>query len=229
MIRFRAFRAINELDTCQRFFDDHINVLTLYGVTKVTSANSDWFYNPGSYVVIAELSTGELVGGIRVHLVGGSQPLPIEEAIGEMDPKIYLLVEEYGKKGAGELCGLWNSRKVAGMGISVLLTRAGVAIATQINANTIFGICADFTLPMFKSVGYKVEESLGDHGKFYYPKEDFNANALIMDAVSLKGASEYDKNLIFALRENTKQTRLEQGPKGPLEIAYNLEISNTQL
>lgn len=227
--KFRAFRAIDDIGACQLYFKGHINVLSIFGVTQVTSAKDDWMFNPGAYVITAESYSGDLVGGIRIHLVGGSQPLPIEGAIGDMDPKIYAMVKEKGRTGAGELCGLWNSREVAGKGISVLLTRAGIAIATQIKALTVFGICADFTLPMFKDVGYVVETSLGNKGTFYYPKEDFNANALIMDAINLVSANSFDRELIFDLRKNLKQTRIEKGAKITLEIAYDLFIPERAL
>ncbi|MFN3404175.1 MAG: hypothetical protein ACK40G_08795 [Cytophagaceae bacterium] len=225
MIRFRAYRAIDEPETCQKYLEGHINVLSVYGVTKITSANTDWFYNPASYVIIADyIPTGELVGGIRVHLVGGTQPLPVEEAIGEMDHNIYKMVKEYGVKGAGELCGLWNSKNFAGWGTSVFLTRAGVALCSQINAKTLFGICADFTLPMFKNVGYEVATNLGNNGRFYYPKEDFNANALIMEAVNLESANSFDRDIIMSLRNNPIQIREEAGPKGPVHIEYQLQL-----
>lgn len=229
-LKLRAFRAINEPETCERYYEGHMNVLSIFKVTKVTSAQKGWISNPASYVITAEdQETGEMVGGIRVHVVGGTQPLPVEEAVGSMDPHIYEMVETYGKLGAGELCGLWNARSVAGLGISVILTRAGVSIANQIRANTIFGICANFTLPMFKSVGYKLEKSLGNNGTFYYPKEDFIANALIMEAINLEDANPYDREIINSLRQFTKQTRIEEGPKGPIEISYDLKIADGSL
>ncbi len=225
----RAFRAVDEPETCQKYVQAHMDVLRLYGITQITSAKEEWFKNPASYVIVAEDYDGNLVGGIRVHEVGGTQPLPVEDAIGDMDPGIHSLVENHHvTRGAGELCGLWNSRMVAGMGLSKVLVRAGLSITSHIGINTMFGICAELTLPMFKSVGYEVEHSLGKQGTFYYPKQDLLAYALIMDANTLSEASPDERELVLGLREEPTNWRVEKGPKGEMELQYKLNQSTPQ-
>ena len=54
MLSIRVFRAIDDLKSCEKFAEGHANVLKDYGVTKVTSARTDWFFNPGVYVVLVE-------------------------------------------------------------------------------------------------------------------------------------------------------------------------------
>lgn len=106
-------------------------------------------------------------------------PLPLEDAIGKLDPKIYQVVSEYNKEGTAELCGLWNSREVAGMGIGstllvrACLARAGLVLANQLQINSLFALCASYTLRMALGTGFEVEESVGDNGKFPYPKKRF--------------------------------------------------------
>jgi hypothetical protein len=223
-IRLRAFRAIDELHTCQKYFQGHSDVLKIFGITKITSANTDWFFNPNVFVIVAEsIASGKLVGGIRVQVAGGTQPLPVEDAIKELDDRILPLVHKFAAKGTGELCGLWNSREVAGMGISVILTRAGISISSQLGMKTFFGICANLTLNMFQNVGYEIERSLGDNGTFYYPKEDLLANALmIKNAETLEKANPIDREIIFNLRKNPSQQKIEIGPKGEIDIIYEL-------
>ena len=144
MISIRAFRAIDDLEACQKFVIGHRHVLENIGVKKVTSSKDEWMYNPGAFVIIVESLDGEKVyGGARVEVAGGSVKLPIEEATGYLDTRIYDVVKEYTPAGTGEICGLWNSREVAGMGIgSVFLTRACVTISTQIRLSTLFALCA---------------------------------------------------------------------------------------
>lgn len=89
-VRIRAFRAIDDPESSQRFIDGHRKVLEVHGVKKVTSANNSWAENPAVFVVIVEsLDRKKVYGGARVHAAGGTQPLPIEEATGFMDPKIH--------------------------------------------------------------------------------------------------------------------------------------------
>jgi hypothetical protein len=225
--RIKIFRAIDDLDSCERFLEGHMNVLKIYGITEITTANKDWFYNPASYVLLAETLDGQkVVGGIRVHVAGGTQPLPIEEAISELDSSIHERVKRNAIHGTGELCGLWNSREVAGMGISSLLMRAGISMTTQIKLSTLFALCAPITVPMVGKVGFIIEKSLGKDGTFYYPKSDLIATAvMIHNLITLDNADNFDRKAIFELRENPKQTRLEKGNKGEIEIEYNLILN----
>ena len=131
MLRVRVFRAIDDLESCQRFAEGHANVLKDYGITKVTSSKTDWFNNPGVFVVIVENEDGtQVVGGERIHLANMHSELPIETAVSMVEKRIHDVVAEYSdQKITGELCGLWNAKSIAGKGVSILLTKMGVAIA----------------------------------------------------------------------------------------------------
>lgn len=225
-IKIKVFRAVDEPDLCQQYLVGHREVLEVYGISKITSNNDDWMLNPKVYVITAESTTDqELLCGIRVIKAGGTQSLPVESAIGKMDPYIYELVKAHEINGAGELCGLWNSRKVAGKGLSFLLTRMGISILNQLGINTMFGICAELTLPMFKGVGFEIEESLGNKGTFYYPRADLLAYALIIkNTIDLDQADPIEREKIFNLRNILHQKILEKGPKGELYIEYDLSI-----
>ena len=226
-IKIKVFRAVDEPELCQKYLKGHKEVLSIYyGITQITSDNPGWPDNPEVYVITAEsASDHELLCGIRVNKVGGTQPLPVEVAIGKIDSRIHDLIKKYSKNGAGELCGLWNSRKVAGRGLSFLLTRMGISILNQLEINTMFGICAELTLPMFKGVGFQIEESLGNRGAFHYPKSDLLAFSLIMkDTITLAQADLVEREKIFKLREILKEKVLEKGPKGELYIEYDLSI-----
>ena len=227
MVRIRAFRAVNEYETCQEYLKGHMQVLIDYNVMKVTSYNKTWITNPCTYVLIAELtSTGEMVGGIRVEKTNGDIPLPIESAIGSLDERIYEVVENYGiNGGVGELCGLWNSKAVKGVGISFFLTRAAISIINQLRFKTLIGICAEYTLKMFTDVGFEIDKTLGKNGEFPYPDERYITRALrILNAETLDTANVYDKKIMLELREKLIQTRTEKGTRGEVEVNYDLTI-----
>lgn len=223
-IHIRLYRAIDDNETCLKYAEGHKRVLEIFGISKITSAKMEWVDNPNVYVIIAEsIDEKKLLGGVRVQVVGGGHPLPIEDAVSELDERIHKVIKQYAEKGTAELCGLWNSREVAGRGISVLLTRAGIAISTQLKLTSMVGICADLTLPMFKNVGYVIDSSVGNNGVFYYPKEDLLANAVVINAVEvLPTANPLDKERIFDLRKNPRQSTIEIGPKGELHVDYYL-------
>jgi len=230
-VRLRAFRAIDDPEACERFIEGHTHVLTSIGVTKVTSSKNEWMHNPAAFVLIVESLDGKKVyGGARVHAAGGTQPLPIEEATGSLDPAIYDLVWKYAQEGTGELCGLWNSREIAGYGVgSIFLSRACVAIATQIGLKTLFALCAPYTVNMGINSGYVIETSIGNEGTFYYPKLDLIATTMILkDADILSLAHEDERTTIFKLRQCLNIVRNEVLRKKEIEIHYEINIPNLE-
>lgn len=226
MIKIRAFRAIDDQEACLKFIEGHRRLLEIhFGVAKVTSSSNDWVKSASTIVIIVEDETGDKVyGGARVQMVDGKIPLPIEHALGHYDPKIY----EFVKPGCAEICGMWNSMEVAGMGIgSLILCRVCVSIVNQLPIDKIYVLCAPVTTRMGKRVGAVVEESLGDKGIFFYPKDDFVATAMaILDVNVLEHADEKERGNILELRNNPDQLKIEKGPKGEFEVLYQLKIPN---
>ncbi len=224
MIKIRAFRAVDDQEACLKFIEGHRRLLEIhFGVAKVTSSSQDWVKSESTIVIIVEDESGEKVyGGARVQMVDGKIQLPIEHALGHYDSKIF----EFVKPGCAEICGMWNSMEVAGMGIgSLILCRVCVSIVNQLPIDKIYVLCAPVTTRMGKRVGAVVEESLGDKGIFFYPKDDFVATAMaILDVDVLEHAEEKERENIFELRENPNQLKIEKGPKGEFEVLYQLEI-----
>ena len=221
---------MDEPETCNLYKEGHISVLKDYGVTNVTSNNNDWMVNPNIYVVVAEsVIDGELLGGIRVQISDENTMLPIEKAIGKLDPRIHDIVRMYRQRGVSELTALWNAKKIAGKGVSTLLSRAGISILNQLTCETMIGICAEYTLEMFRRVGFVVDNSLGLNGEFPYPNENYITRVLgILNASTLATAHEYDKMRMESLRDFPKQTYIEKETDVEIEIHYNLILANTQ-
>jgi hypothetical protein len=115
---------------------------------------------------------------------------------------------------------------VAGYGISLILIRAGISIVNQVKLASLFTICADYTMPMVKRVGFTVERSIGKNGEFVYPNENYIARVLKrLNALTLEQAEEYDKKRIFSLRNDPVQVFKEKGAKGEVEVDYNLILT----
>ena len=229
IVRLRAFRAIDDPEACRLFLEGHAHVLTSIGITKVTSSKDEWTTNPAAFVLIVEsLDRTRVYGGARVHVAGGNAHLPIEEATAAIDPTIYYIVSEYAKYGTGELCGLWNSREIAGYGIgSIFLIRAAVAISYQIGLQSLFALCAPYTIKPGEAVGMELEDRVGNLGTFYYPKLDLLATTMVVkDIPVLSKAHEEDKSAIFKLRENLNIVRIEELRKKEITIHYETEIQN---
>ena len=182
---FTAFRAVDDRASWMKFIEGHTHVLEIFGITQITSAKIDWVINPDVYVIIvtAEIGGRVLAGG-RLHKANRKNPLPIEDAVGFMDDRIYQMVEERTDAGTAEFCGLWNSWEIAGLGIgSVHLSTASVALAGLLKLETLFSLCAPATYRNSIRGGFRVIKEIGINGKFYYPKDDLTATAILIDDV----------------------------------------------
>ncbi len=228
-IRIRIYKATNNLDACKRFAQGHADVLKSYNIKKVTSSNTTWFDDSDVYIIMVENPSGdEIYGGARFHLKNNNFLLPIEEALGELDPKIFTLVSKHENYKTGEMCGMWNMREMSGTGLSVLLMRVGVAkaaifLADNLKLDSIFTLCAPWTVQMVKNVGFKAEKSLGNNGGFIYPTPDLIASVYVAnDIKNLTTAQPIERENIFDLRKNPVQKKTENGPKGLIEVEYNL-------
>ncbi len=223
-INVRAFFAPDDPEACMRFYEGHSKLLQIYfGIHKITSGNVDWINHRNTVVVIVEDETGtKTYGGARVQIADGVLPLPIEMAVGKYDPKVHTDVVP----GSAEICGLWNSKEVAGMGIgSLILSRVCVALTSQLPVGNVHVLCAPVTVRGAKRVGAVIDTSLGNEGVFYYPKDDLVATAMIIrDNHELASADPSEQALIRDLRANPNQIRTETGPKGTFEVNYLLGL-----
>jgi len=226
-IRIRAFRATDDPETCQKFIEGHRKVLENHGISKVTSSNDSWANSRAVFVIVVETLDGEkLYGGARVHAADGITPLPIEAATGYMDDRIYDVIADYAQNGTGELCGLWNSKEVAGLGVGSLFpSRAAVVIAEQIGLDTMFSLCSPATVRFNQWIGSNVLTTVGHSGTFYYPKLDLVATAVFLDdAVNLTKAHPREREKMLYLRKNLVSVSQEKSPFKNVDVTVHYDL-----
>jgi hypothetical protein len=226
-IRIRAFRAPEDPDACRKFIQGHRKVLSIYGIENITTNTDDWMYNPSIFVIVVEsMDREKLYGGARLQAADGINPLPIEEATGEMDPKIYDVVRHYSQFGTAELSGLWNSKEVAGLGVGSLFpSRAAVVIADQLGISTMFSLCSPATVRFNQWIGSHVLTSVGNNGTFYYPKIDLLATACILeDVAELRNAHPREREKMLYLRNNPISVSQERSPFKKMFVNVHYEL-----
>jgi hypothetical protein len=200
-ITIRSFRAIDDLDSCMRFREGHLGVLESFGF-KLTSSTEEWMFDPGTHVIIIEsLDRKTTYGGSRLQLLGSKLELPIQGAVGEDISNL----DEYlfSRKGpVAELCGLWNSVTVAGLGIgSVYSIRSAIALGGLLGYQEMIALCSAFTYRISHKYGFRLVESLGEGGKIFY--EGANQYAHIThqkDVINLLNSDEIEKLKIQEVR-----------------------------
>ena len=182
MVVVEVYRAIDHFSECKEFIIGHRKVLQVFDIANITSANLDWAFSPSSVILMIKRKDDlKLIGGARLQLVDNVLNIPLEEAVQDKDENIHGYLKNLAEKGeVGEICGLWNTREGAKLGIgSKFLTRAAFIVAAQMKLKTSVMLCAPSTVKMATSMGCDVIKELGEDGKFYYPKIDLIATAMI--------------------------------------------------
>lgn len=233
-IRIRAFRASEDQDTCIKFIEGHRKVLSIYGIENITTNSNTWIYNPSIFAIVVESLDGEKIyGGVRLQCANGINPLPIEEAVGKMDPKIHEIVKQSSLDGAAEISGLWNSKEVAGLGIgSFFPSRATFVISEQLGINTFFALCAPATVRFNQWLGSKTLKRIGNSGTFYYPKLDLIATACIHEDLGTLGDAHLrEREKILFLRKNLQCVINEKSifKNIRVNVHYDLKIKSADL
>ena len=221
---FKAFRAIDDKELAKAFHDGHTKILTELGIVSLTSNYPSWMEDPNVHVVIVTNNEGEVVGGIRVHKYDGTNELPIASAIKDQDPNILNYIESKRLlNGVAESCGLWNSKKVFGRGLSPLLARCSVALTSSFDVSCLICFSAPYTLRMIKSLGFLEISEVGDNGKLPYPTEKFISSALVVENIySNENGTLENLDRIKSLIDQPVQICQEISQGQEIEIIYNL-------
>ncbi len=224
---FRAYRAVDDRESCEKFVAGHRSVLEAYGITMITSNNANWAAHRNTYVILAESPDDHrALGGVRLQIADDTLSLPIVHAVGKVDQKITDIITRDKDKVIAEACGLWNAKEIAGFGFSFFLLRAAIALAYQLKVHTLYALAAPVTVQMCLNAGFRIETNLGKDGFFNYPKLDLVATAMVInDLKTMEFARDEDRSHIFDLMQNPFNVLKTTGPKGGILIDYRLNVA----
>lgn len=230
-IKIKAFRAVDEPELCEEFTLNYGGVLKSYGIESKSFTDTTWYSSSDVYVITAtDKVTNRMIGGARIEVANNDYQLPIEKAIGGMDPGIYDLVHSSQFQNTSEICRLWNLREISGSGLSSIIisscmAEAAIAISKQLNLKSMIELCSPWTLGLFKRLGFSCATSIGNQGVFTFPRSDLEATVMYLrDIRQLQEAGERERERILNLIAQPKQHIVEQGLNGDIDIEYDLDI-----
>lgn len=231
MLKIRAFRAPDDPVAGKEFAAGHRKVLEDLGV-KVTTDNTDWINDPYVYVLVAEdtENDNQVVGGVRLHIANKHSEIPMVQAVGAVDPRVYAEIDSLMEEGVAEIAGIWNSRAVMGKGLgAIYLMRSVIAIASQIGLKTILSFASMATRQRGYDKGFEPLVSIGRSGEFNYPKLNLIATAVVCyDHYNLPLATELERNEIFVLRKKLNFQTVVAWPRGEFDLEYQLELKSVE-
>lgn len=226
----RAYCAPDVVGDCRRHAAAHARVLALHGLGKVTSAGRAWWDNANTFALLLEdAHSGEPLGGVRVQRWGNGEALPLERALGDVDPRVHAWVACFADRGVGELCGLWCSPRLRGFRLGLVLTRMGLALAGQLRAHTLFALCDSSRVADNCALGFTEDSTLANQGGFEYPRPGLRAQVLkLTDSSCLSAATPENRGAVDYYRDVPAGVeRLRQGNDW-LELERDLRLPPPQ-
>jgi len=223
----KALCAPDAVGNCKRHAAAHTHALQRYGIANVTSAHQTWWKNPNTFAVLLEdEETDEPLGGVRLQCWGNGVALPVEGALGNVDPQVHAWVASFADRGVAELCGLWCSPKLQGFGLGAVLTRMGISLASKLGATTLLGLCDTRNVEQNKKLGFCNDQNLALEGRFEYPRPGLTAHVLrIPNTYQLAGATLANRAEVNAYREVPVGFETLGSPERALRLERNLNIS----
>jgi hypothetical protein len=226
----RAYCAPDVVCDCRRHAAAHARVLALHGLGNVTSARTAWWENANTFALLLEdANSREPLGGVRLQRWGNGAALPIERALGGVDPRVHSWVAGFADRGVGELCGLWCSPKLRGFRLGLVITRMGLALAAQLRTKTLFAVCDSSRVLDNCALGFTKDGTLASGGSFEYPRPGLRAQVLkLANSSCLSAATPENRAAVDYYRDVPAGVeRLRQGNDW-LELARDLRLPPPQ-
>jgi hypothetical protein len=225
-VRLRIVKATEDQVAVDRYIHGHEEVLLNNGVS-LSKGYDYWRDLDSVYLLLAEsIDSSVCFGGARLHIWNGSDPLPMQLFLSNLEPRIFVELDEYAINNAGivEIAGLWNSRAVAGLGLgSEHLIRTSIAATAFLQAKNVFTFCSPFVSRFADDFGFKAYDRLGQLGKFPFPDERWMSTINYMeDKMELEGAKTEERERIFELRQERIFTRTYSERGRTLKIHFSL-------
>lgn len=219
----RMLRAIDHPEIARQFAIEQQQVLKLFGVNGVTSASQAWQQDANTYMFIAEdLSTGELVAGMRLDMQTDEKQIPMAQALHGVSTEFIDVVNTLKPLGLAEGCGWWVKTGYGGLGLPGILLRAGVSVSPQLGINYIVGFPHQHTKPIMSRYGFIAMDVIGDNGSFMYPDERYRSTVVELNTHTLHTTPREERMRIVNLRNNPQLQTME----GELSLQYHLTNRN---
>lgn len=170
-----------------------------FAVAKVASAISQHeCEQEGVYFIVAvQPSTGQLVGGLRIHVARPGQLLPVERALPTVG-RLRVLLPLYRTRGLAEMSGLWVEPVLRGSGLSGALMRAGVAAMPLLQVRHVIAFTHHHVLRFWTPIGFAVDRRFGTHA---YPDARYESSLIWIDPQALTQAMPTQRAMILKMRE----------------------------
>lgn len=224
-IRIRVFHSQNQAEVARICLSGQSGVLKEFGVNSVSSASGTAWQNKNTYLILLEdVKTGVIGGGMRLDVATPDKELPIEKALKSQYPDITKRIHKFDHIIA-ETCGLWISKEFSERKLAKYLMISAITVAPKIRVDVLVGLANTYSLPMTLGLGFTVAKTVGDNGgQFYYPDNRYLSTVVELNAFELDTVAADVKELILNLRETPKQSFRKEHNGYITQLDYDLRV-----
>ena len=221
-----AFRAVDDYKACLSYMHGHRKVLAVHGFTHFLSNEESWMFNPDTIVAMVwDKDMKTPLGGARFERRTKGNLLSFERVLMKDEPEVVKHVNRRVRGGTGEVCGLWNSKDVAGWNTSILLVRAVLVTLYQAGHNSTFAFNARYTNRIPMRLGFERLKIIGTNGYVPYPDDRFLAAIWRYECKKgLSRAYQYEAETMKKLIAEPKQQIIEKDIYNNLDVSYDLYL-----
>lgn len=219
-------RASSNYSLCENFVRGHHQLLSVNDV-DLGPIDTSWFSSTNVYLLIVRRAgINEILGGAKLVISDGRGNLPLMKLLIDDYPELEDYLSEYNESGLVEISGLWNSRSVAGLGLgSEHLIRTSIAICGFLEVSTIITFCSPFVTRFAELYGFSPLMKFGTNGSIPFPDDRWMSTINILsDPHLMSNANDYEREIIFNLREEPNQTRKFNSRGKQITIKFELEL-----
>jgi ribosomal protein S18 acetylase RimI-like enzyme len=162
------------------------------------------------YIVAHDCDTGDLCGGLRIHLRSSGAQLPVERALAN-DSKVHRVLMSHVPNGLAEMSGLWVKVNLRGTGLSSHLMRTGIAAMPLLGVHKVLAFTHQHVLDFWTPLGFYFDPRLDR--TYSYPDARYKSRIIWIDPDDLSSAESGERATIRELRSCLDQGRAIYWPR----------------
>ncbi len=221
-LRVISFKATKNPELCSKYFNKHKQTLLAFNAANTTSLNTHWFKNDKCYcMIIEDLNTNEIIGGVRLNIKTSSHSLPVEKS-GLKKVNKHIEFSYSPDKLVAETTALWIDDNYKGQGLVNVLAVGIMSIARKLKIDALIILCSRYTQKTVRDLGYKLETSLGKNGSFRYPTQNLLSFFYTQNDLDFNSAIETYQNKIKFLSSVNKYWTIETYREYRHKIIYDM-------
>lgn len=222
MITIRLVRPGEDMNMVIEFYRRQNESYARYSAEKAVYTPTEAEVADGSvyYIIAHELDSGQLCGGLRIHLRSPESPLPVERALAN-DIRLRQVLQTHTDAGLSEMSGLWVNGYLRRTGFSVELMRAGIAAMPLLGIHKVLAFTHQHVLDFWTPLGFSLDQSV--ERVYAYPDQRYRSRIIWIDPDQLTLAEPVERMRILQLRSRLAQGQTIFWPHEPALDHVELE------